>query len=102
MEFSIADRIRYLRDKAGMTQTDLAKMLKITRSAVNAWEMSLSMPSVASIVQLTQIFHVSADFILSTSDKVLLDITDLDSKEREVVFRMIECFEKNKEKNMDK
>ena len=95
MVFNIADRIRYLRDKMGMTQTDLAKRLGISRSAVNSWEMSLSSPSVSNIVEMMQIFHVSADYLLSVSDRMLVDLSSLSSEEQEVVLKMIECFQKH-------
>lgn len=95
MVFHIADRIRYLRDKAGMTQTDLAKRLGISRSAVNSWEMSLSSPSLSNIVEMTQIFHVSADYLLSMSDHLLIDISTLTSDEQEVILKMIGCLQKN-------
>ncbi len=47
----IYERIKKLREKQGYTQTELAKMLGVTRSCVNAWEMGISVPSaVASAV----------------------------------------------------
>lgn len=94
MILNIADRIRYLRDKAGMTQTDLARRLGISRSAVNSWEMSLSTPSVSNIVELTQIFHVSADYLLSLSDRMRLDLSELTDEQRELVLRLVKCFSK--------
>ena len=94
MILNIADRIRYLRDKAGMTQTDLARRLGISRSAVNSWEMSLSTPSVSNIVELTKIFHVSADYLLSLSDRMRLDLSELTDEQRELVLRLVKCFSK--------
>ena len=91
MILKIADRIKYLRDKVGMTQTDLAKRLGISRSAVNSWEMSLSTPSLSNIVEMTKIFHVSADFHLTSDDKMTVDISDLSNEEREVILRLIMC-----------
>ena len=94
MIYNIADRIRYLRDKAGYTQTDLANRLGISRSAVNSWEMSLSSPSIANIIEMTEVFHVSADYLLSITDKLTVDISHLSSEEQEVIFKIIGCFEK--------
>ncbi len=91
--YNIADKIRYLRDKAGYTQTDLANRLGISRSAVNSWEMSLSSPSIANIIEMTQIFHISADYLLSGADKLLIDISSLTNEEQEIILKLINCFE---------
>ena len=96
MILNIADKIRLLREQRGLTQTDLAKMLGISRSAVNSWEMSLSLPSLTNIVELAKIFHVSTDFFFFLSDKFLLDITDLSSDEKEIVTKMVACFLKKR------
>ncbi len=97
MVLKIAERIQYLREKNGMTQTYLAKKLGISRSAVNSWEMSLSSPSLANILEMTQIFHVSADYLLSLSDKTTIDISELDNEQKEIIFKLISCFSKEKE-----
>lgn len=60
----IADKIKLLREKQGLTQADLAKKLGITRSSVNAWKMGISVPSTQYIVDLAILFEVSSDFIL--------------------------------------
>ncbi len=91
MLYNIADRIKHLRDKAGMKQIELAKRLGISRSAVNSWEMSLSTPSVANIIEMTQIFHVSADYLLSLSEPLMIDISMLTEEEKEIVLRLINC-----------
>ena len=41
----ICDKIRELRERAGLSQAALAKKIGVTRSAVNAWEMGLSIPT---------------------------------------------------------
>ena len=92
MILTIADRIRELRDLNGMTQTDLANRLGISRSAVNSWEMSLSTPSIPNIIEMTRIFNVSADYILSSSDRFLVDITNLTSEQKEAISRVLACF----------
>ena len=97
MILNIADRIRYLRDKMGMTQTDLAKRLGISRNAVNAWEMSTSTPTLANIVELSRIFHVTTDYLLSLSDRLTLDISSLDSTEQEIVCKLVERFGEKKQ-----
>lgn len=94
MVSGVGDKIRYLRDKTGMTQSYLAKRLGISRSAVNLWEMSISTPSLANIVELMQIFHVSADYFLGDSDALQVDITSLDPEAQEIVLKLVACLEK--------
>ena len=94
MIINIANKIRSLREKNGMTQTYLAKKLGISRSAVNAWEMSLSMPSLANIVEMTEIFHVSADYLLSLTTQTTVDISNLNAEEQELIFKIVECLSK--------
>ena len=96
MILNVADRIRYMREKNNLTQTDLANRLGISRSAVNAWEMSLSSPSIVNIIEMSKVFHVTADYLLSASEKLLVDISDLDNEQREIVLKLIDCLRKQK------
>ena len=95
---TIADRIRYLREKAGYTQTYLAKRLGISRSAVNSWEMSLSSPSVSNILEMMQLFNVSADYLLCSSKKITVDISELTPEEQEIILKLVCCFKEGKAK----
>ena len=62
--FSLAEKIKALRESAGLTQAEVARMLGISRSGVNAWEMGLSVPSTQYIVELAKKFDVSTDYLL--------------------------------------
>lgn len=97
MIVQIADKIRYLRDKLNMTQTDLANHLGISRSAVNSWEMGLSSPSLVNIIEMTRIFNVSADYLLFNDEHCYVDISDLTTEEKEVILKMIACLRKPKQ-----
>ena len=92
---TVAERIGYLREKAGLTQTDLAKILGVTRNAVSYWEMSLSNPSLANVVAMAKLFNVSTDYILALSDKELIDITDLTFEQKEVIYKTVALFKKD-------
>lgn len=86
----IDERIKSLREKRDLTQSDLARKLGITRSSVNAWEMGISVPSTQYLVELATIFGVSTDFLLglpTTSTVSLEGLTDADAL---IVHRLIE------------
>ena len=61
MKNDLNERIHDLRERSGMTQTDLAIRLGVTRSCVNAWEMGVSRPSLDNILSLSRIFHATTD-----------------------------------------
>lgn len=85
----IADRVKALRDRAGLTQAALAKRLGITRSSVNAWEMGVSVPSTQYVIELAKLFHVSTDFILGMSDSASVSVSGLTEKDIQAVHGLI-------------
>lgn len=88
----VADRIKQLRTSNNMTQTDLAKKLNITRSSVNAWEMGISIPSTTYIVELSQLFKVSTDYLLGLSNNITLDVSMLNNREVQMLYELVLYF----------
>lgn len=74
-----------------MTQSQLAKQLHITRSAVNGWEMGLSVPSTQCIVELAKIFGISTDYLLGMEHGAILDIDGLNNNEISILISLINC-----------
>ena len=92
----IAERIKMLRENKQLSQSDLSKRLGITRSSINAWEMGISTPSTTYLVELSQIFHVSIDYLLGLDKNVSLDITGLDTEQVRMLTDLAEHFRKEK------
>ena len=92
-----ADRIRELREKNDMTQSELAKRLSITRSRVNAWEMSLSIPSSKILPELCKVLHTTSDYLLGMDDTELLSLKYYSDDEREILYRLMRYFDESKE-----
>ena len=91
----IADKIKFLREQKEYTQTELAKKLGITRSSVNAWELGISVPSTQYIVELSNIFSVSTDYLLGVEKTSTIDASGLTEKDMEMVYKLAEYL-KNK------
>lgn len=90
----IADRVKILRESAGMTQAELARRLGVTRSGVNAWEMGISVPSTQYVVELALLFGVSTDYLLGIPAKKTVDVDGLSDEEIASIVRVIECYRK--------
>lgn len=96
--FSLADRIRSLRESTGLTQAEIARRLGISRSGVNAWEMGLSVPSTQYIVELARNFGVSTDYILGMKETSTISVNGLSQKQVAALLNIINCFINNEEK----
>lgn len=95
--FGFAERIKDLREKSGLTQSELAKKLSLTRASVNAWEMGLSVPSTPYIVELSRLFHVTADYLLGLEGGITIRTDNLSDKEIAAVINVIDCFYSSEE-----
>ena len=91
MNYNLCQRIGELRTQFGITQSDLAKRLGVTRSSVNAWELGFACPQLKHIVEMSKIFGTTVDGILNVSPKVIIDITDLTKDEQQAVFNIVDC-----------
>ena len=58
------NRLKELRQRAGMTQKQLAEKLGVTSSVVSYYELSERNPAPDVVVKLASIFHVTADYLL--------------------------------------
>ena len=89
----VCDTIKSLRETAGLSQSALAKRLGVTRSSVNAWEMGLSIPTAQYIVELSQLFHVSTDYLLGLNNTQAIYIDRLSQEEKLILYSIIHYFQ---------
>lgn len=85
----IADKIKLLREQKGVTQSELARQLGITRSGVNAWEMGVTVPSTQYVVELSMFFNVSTDFLLDMPKTASISVEGLNDKEISILTDLI-------------
>lgn len=61
----VAKNIADLRKNAGMTQLDFAAHLNYSDKAVSKWERGDSLPDVAVLKQIADLFHVTMDYLVT-------------------------------------
>lgn len=77
------ERIKYLREKNGFTQKDVATRLGVKPAAISKYELDMREPNIEAIKKLAILFNVSIDYLLgrtpdvfvSESDKETLDMS---------------------------
>ena len=65
------DVILQLRTKGGMTQSELAERLSVTRQAVSRWENGETTPDVDTLKALSRLFDVSINTLLGSPRKLI-------------------------------
>ena len=90
--------LKELRKNANLTQQQLAERIGVTKSVVSYYELQERTPSPEILIKLTQIFNVSADYLLgiSTENKRSIDVSDLDDDEIQLLLHTIEVFKSKK------
>lgn len=93
MNYDLNERIHDLRERSGLTQTDLAMRLGVTRSCVNAWEMGVSRPSLDNILSLARIFHTTTDYLFGYDNRDVIHIDGFTLEEKELVMQLVRYIE---------
>lgn len=66
MKFS--DKLKQLRMDRNMTQDELASQIYVSRSAISKWETGAGYPSIDSLKQLSKLFNISVDELISDEE----------------------------------
>ena len=75
---TFGEKLKKLRTDNGLTQDELAEKIYVTRTAISKWETDKGYPSIDSLKQLSGLFGISIDDLISDADienKRLLDET---------------------------
>lgn len=58
------EKIVELRKQKGLSQEELAEKLGVSRQAVSRWELGQTLPDIPNLLQLCELFGVSADYLV--------------------------------------
>lgn len=64
MIMELKDKLLMLRKEKSLSQQQLADQLNVSRQSISKWELGESQPDISNIVLLSEIFHVSTDYLL--------------------------------------
>ncbi len=68
---TIGEKIVLLRTSAKMSQEQFAEKLSVSRQSVSKWEMDQSLPQIDKILQICELFSISADQLLHQEEELL-------------------------------
>ena len=68
LKYTTASNIINLRQKAGMTQSELAGLINYSDKSVSKWERAEAVPDAYVLKKMSEIFGVTVDYLLSPHD----------------------------------
>lgn len=61
----LSKQITYLRKKSGISQSQLASILKVSPSTIGMYEQGRRVPDLTTLVSLSRFFGVSLDYLIT-------------------------------------
>ncbi len=82
MEYALNENIKKYRMAQGMTQVEFARLMGVSKQCVSNWENDNVLPSIEMLMKMADIFCVTTDSLLGRNDKMLIDVSRLNEKQR--------------------
>ena len=89
----LSKKLTLLRQQNKLSQSEVARRLNISSSAVSAFEAEQISPSLETLVKLANLYHVSTDYLLGVDyprDKAVLDTSGLNKQQLTVLQNLID------------
>lgn len=87
-------RLKELREARHLSQTEVAKSLKLNPTVISQYESDSIQPSVDMIIALSSFYHVTTDYLLGLENNHSVDIDGLTSNEIDILSHINEIFDK--------
>ncbi len=82
----ISERLKEMRQNAGMTQEEVAEKIMVSRVTVSHWENGKSLPDIVSLISLSDLYGISLDELVKgdskMTEKVKKDAKDANNNKR--------------------
>ena len=65
---NLSKKIYELRKASGMSQEQLAEKINVSRQSISKWESGESSPEIERLIELSNVFDVSTDYLLKSSE----------------------------------
>ena len=85
-----ANRLKNLRESKGMSQKDLAKLLKRSIQTISNWETEMNFPNLQTFDELCSILDTSSDYMLGRDNQKTVSVKGLSEEAISDLIRVIE------------
>lgn len=88
----IGSKLKNARTHSGLTQEKVAEQIQVSRQTISNWENEKSYPDIVSVIQLSDLYHISLDNLLKGDAdmmKHLEESTDIVSSNRKLMTAIV-------------
>ena len=72
---NLSEKLKNAREKAGLSQKDVAEALNISRQSVSKWETGKAYPDIDNLIILSELYDVSVDYLIKNNQESSLKKT---------------------------
>ena len=93
MIFGLSKKLILLRQQNKLSQSEVARRIGVSHSAVSAYEAEEISPSLETLVKFADLYHVSTDYLLGVNyprDKAILDTEGLNKQQLTILQSLID------------
>lgn len=90
---TFAEKLKFIRKQAGMSQEQLAEKLGVSRQAITKWETDAGIPDIQNLMAISTLFDISIDEMLSNKKGV--------NKKTEYLFESVTEYDIDEPKRYD-
>jgi transcriptional regulator with XRE-family HTH domain len=90
MVYDFGLRLKSLREKRNLSQSDVAARLEVTRSTISGYECNTITPSVEQLVKLALLYNTSLDYMMGLENRYHLYLDDLSESQQQAILDIVE------------
>lgn len=90
MVYDFGLRLKSLREKRNLSQSDVAARLEVTRSTISGYECNTITPSVEQLVKLALLYNMSLDYMMGLENRYHLYLDDLSESQQQAILDIVE------------
>lgn len=91
----LAEKIMEERKRNGWSQEELAEKLSVSRQAVSKWESAQSIPDLQRVIQLSELFGVSTDYLLKDECEASQSVEGVEPLDKDYSLKKVSMEEAN-------
>ncbi len=91
----LAEKIMEERKRNGWSQEELAEKLSVSRQAVSKWESAQSIPDLQRVIQLSELFGVSTDYLLKDECEASQSVEGVEPSDKDYPLKKVSMEEAN-------